>query len=218
MAGTVVKEKRETGTFQKISTGDGIDVYFTQSDSYSVVVEADEKYIDLIVTEVKGETLVVKRKEKMRRHFIFNSRLKVHVSAPALTGVSSGGGSDFHAEHLKCDGSFQMNVSSGSDVHIANLSVAGDADISASSGSDCHIKNLQTRNCKLSSSSGSDLHVEISASGNLEASASSGSDLYLGGKADKVEVSASSGSDVDIKKLTYSTINTHQSSGGDVNR
>lgn len=240
MAKTVVKEKRETGTFRKISTEGGIDVYFTQNNSYSVVVEADEEYISKIVTEVNGETLVVKWKDRMQPRRIFNNMVvKVHVSAPALTKVSSSGGSDFYAENLKCDESFQLNVSGGADADIKNLTVSGDVDvsvsggadadirdlvvtgnsnISASGGADCDIENLQTRDCYLSSSGGSDVNVNVSASGNLRARSSGGADINIGGQANEVKVNASGGADVNIRKLKYTSIDISKSGGGDVDR
>jgi hypothetical protein len=240
LAGTVVREKRETGTFRKISTGGGIDVYFTQTDSYSLVVEADEENIDKIVTEVEGETLIVKWKERMQFRGIFNNRvIKVHVSAPTLTKVSSSGGSAFYADDLKCEESFQLSVSGGADAHIKNLTVAGnvniassggadvdikdltvtgDSNIASSGGADCDIENLQTRNCNLSSSGGSDVNVNVSASGNLNASSSGGADMDISGQANEVKISSSSGADVDIRKLKYSNIDISKSGGGDVDR
>jgi hypothetical protein len=240
MAKTVVKEKRETGTFRKISTGGGIDVYFTQAGSYSVVVEADEEYISKIVTEVEDDRLVVKWKERMHFRGIFNNRIiKVHVSAPALTKVSSSGGADFYADDLKCEESFQLSVSGGADAHIKNLTVsgdvniassggadvdiknltvAGDSNIASSGGADCDIENLQTRNCNLSSSGGSDVNVNVSASGNLNASSSGGADINISGEANDVKVSASGGADVDIRRLKYANIDISKSGGGDVDR
>ena len=241
MAKTVVKEKRETGTFRKISTGGGIDVYFTQAGSYSVVVEADEEYIDKIVTEVEGDRLIVKWKKPMQFRGIFNNNriVKVHVSAPELTKVSSSGGADFHTDDLKCEESFQLSVSGGADAHIKNLTVAGDvniaasggadvdirnltvagdSNIAASGGADCDIENLQTRNCNLSSSGGSDVNVSVSASGNLNASSSGGADINISGETNDVKVSASGGADVDIRKLKYANIDISKSGGGDVNR
>ena len=241
MAETVVKEKRETGTFREISTGGGIDVYFAQDKSYSVVVEADEKYISKIVTEVDGETLVVKWKDSgWRQNRVLNNKVvKVHVSAPALTRVNSSGGADFYADDLKCDEPFQLGVSGGADAHIKNLTVSGnvdiaasggadaninnltvsgDSNISASGGADIDIENLQTRDCNLSSSGGSDVDIKVSASGNLKASSSGGADINVSGQVNDVKVSASGGADVDIRKLKYSNIDISKSGGGDVDR
>jgi hypothetical protein len=240
LAADVVKEKRETGAFQKISSSNGIDVYFTQSDTYSVVVEANEDYIDKIATEVDGETLVIRRKGKRGSWgSLKNVTLNVHVSAPALDAASVSGGSDFYADDLKCDKSFRLSASGGADVHLKNLTVADDADISVSGGADVDIKSLtvaattnvttsggadsdiaslQTGDCHLSASGGGDIDVKLLDSNYLRASASGGGDIDVSGKAADVKISASGGGDANIRNLTYSTIDITKSGGGDVNR
>jgi hypothetical protein len=236
----VKKEKRETGIFRKISLGGGIDVYFTQDNSYSVVVEAEEEYIDKIVTEVEGETLIIKWREKFNlRLSSINKVQKVHVSAPGLDAVSVSGGSDFYAGKLKCDDSFKLSVSGGADADITSLTVAKDVNLSSSGGADidisslivtrntnisssggasCDVDNLQTRDCNLSASGGADIDIKSSAVENMDIAASGGADINISGKAINVKISSSGGSDVDVKKLTYTTIDIHKSGGGDVDR
>jgi hypothetical protein len=238
-SGETVEQKRETVPFRKISTGGGIDVYFTQNDVYSVVVEADEEYIDRIVTKVSGETLVVEWKEEMRFRNFSSIVMKVYVSAPALNEVSMSGGSDFYADNLKCDESFRVNTSGGADAQIQHLTVAGEINILLSGGSDCNIKNLtvtgttsietsggadcdieylQTSNCNLSSSGGSDLDINLSVTGNLSVSASGGSDIEISGTANNVQVSASGAADVDIQNLKYTSIDISKSGAADIER
>ncbi|MDR1169219.1 MAG: DUF2807 domain-containing protein [Prevotellaceae bacterium] len=239
IAGTVVREDRKTESFSRINAESGIDVYYTQSDSYSVAVEADEDYIGEIITKVENGTLVIKRESRVRTFVrnIFGHAMKVHVSAPALDRVNISGGSDFYAGVMKSDSPFQLKASGGSDVKIADITiagnadisasggsdcditaitVAGNADISASGGSDCNIKNLQAAECKLSASGGSDLNIKMELSGNLEAKASGGSDIKLGGKAGDVSASASGGSDINLRKLECKSVDINKSGGSDV--
>jgi hypothetical protein len=235
----VKKEKRTTGTFRKISSGGGINVYFTQDNSCSVVVESEEKYIDMIVTEVKGETLIIKWKEKINLRRLDNRVLNVHVSAPELDAVNASGDSDFHTDKLKCDDSFNLSVSGGadadiknltvaknanltlsggSDVDIDNLTVAENTNIASSGGADCDVDNLKTRNCNLSASGGADIDVKSSVIENLNIAASGGADISISGTATEVKISSSGGSDVNVKKLTYTTIDIHKSGGGEVDK
>jgi hypothetical protein len=239
----IKKEKRETGKFQKISSGGGIDVYFTQDKSYSVVVEADEEYIDQIVTKVEDETLIIKWKNKHEKRFdrqIFSDKvLNVYVSAPKLEAVSASGGSDFHTDKLKCDDSFKLSVSGGSDANIKSLTVAdnanlassggadiditsliatGNTNIATSGGADCDIDNLQTRDCNLAASGGADIDIKSATVEDLNIAASGGADISVAGKAVDVKISSSGGSDVDVRKLTYKTIDIDKSGNGDVDR
>jgi hypothetical protein len=235
----VKKEKRETGTFRNISSESGIDVYFTQDKSYSVVVEAGEDYIDQIVTEVEDGTLIIKWKKKFDLRLFDNRVMNVHVSAPQLDAVDVSGDSDFHTDKLKCDDSFKLSVSGGADADIKSLTVAEDANIASSGGADidinsltvtgntniassggadCNVDHLQTRNCNLAASGGADVDVKSATVEDLSIAASGGADISISGRAKEVKVSSSGGSDVDIRKLTYTTIDIHKSGGGDVDR
>jgi hypothetical protein len=202
-----VKEDRKTEPFSKISSANGIDVYYTQSSSYAVTVEADKEYIDKIITKTEGKTLVVKLEDGFRNFAlrgIFGHKLikvmKVYVSAPTLDEVKASGGSDFYADKLKSDNSFQLKISGGADAEITDLTVAGDAEISASGGADADISSLTVTG-----------NADVSASGGADADISS---LTVTGNAD---VSASGGADCDIKSLRAVECKLSASGGGDIN-
>ncbi len=61
--GNVVEENRTVESFSSIDIGGVLNVYLTQGDTESVTVEADENLLDLIITENRGNTLVVKLKK-----------------------------------------------------------------------------------------------------------------------------------------------------------
>ncbi|MGB3777843.1 MAG: head GIN domain-containing protein [Tunicatimonas sp.] len=61
--GNVVEENRPVESFSSIDVGGVLNVYLTQGDTESVTVEADENLLDLIITENRGNTLVVKLKK-----------------------------------------------------------------------------------------------------------------------------------------------------------
>lgn len=221
IAEKMIKENRETKPFRKISVEGSIDVYYTQNDVYSVVIDANEDCISKIITKVEDETLVIKLERGLKTSawkILENKIMKVYVSAPALDKVSISGGSDFYADNLECDKSFQLSASGGADAKITSLTVSGNTGISSSGGADCNIKKLQTVECNLSASGGSDLNIDMELSGNLTASASGGADMNLSGKANDIFVSASGGSDINIRKLAYKNANVHSSGGSDVYR
>lgn len=61
-------QSRNTGTFDGISTGSGIDVIYTVGNSHSVKVEAEASIINNIETIVENGVLVIKgRKEHLSR-------------------------------------------------------------------------------------------------------------------------------------------------------
>ena len=61
--GNVVKQDRPVESFSEIEIGGVLNVYLEQGDTESLTVEADENLLDLIETENKGNTLVVRLKK-----------------------------------------------------------------------------------------------------------------------------------------------------------
>ncbi|MDR2042318.1 MAG: DUF2807 domain-containing protein [Tannerella sp.] len=216
-----VKENRETGAFRKINMGSGIDVYFTQNDSYSVVVETDKDLIGKIATEVKGETLVINWKEHLKLSFsVFKGRgAKVYVSAPALEAVNAGGGADFYADQLKCDGSFQLDISGGADADIKKLAVSQDIDFSSSGGADIQVGEITVGGkANLSSSGGADVHIgHITVSGKTKIASSGGADCDVKNlQTDECDLTARGGADIDIHVTVSGNLNASESGGSDI--
>ncbi len=61
--GNVVEENRPVEPFSAIDIGGVLNVYLTQGDTESVMVEADENLLDLIIIENRGNTLRVHLKK-----------------------------------------------------------------------------------------------------------------------------------------------------------
>ena len=58
--GVVVDEARKVmEDFTVVSAAEGLDVFVTQGDEYSISVEADENVIDLIATDIKDGKLKI---------------------------------------------------------------------------------------------------------------------------------------------------------------
>jgi hypothetical protein len=208
-----VKENRETGTFRKISAQLGFEVHFTQSDSYSLVVEAEEDLIKDVITETKGETLSLYFSHNEKKSMKNNGKrtIKIHVSAPALDEIDLSTGISFHADNLKCNKSFRIKASTGVVVSIENLTAGETVDINTSTGVVCNIKKLKAGECNVTSSTGSVINADVDISGDLSINASAGSVLKIEGKAKDVSVTASEASRVKLTNMKYSNIDTNSS-------
>ncbi|MDR0604127.1 MAG: DUF2807 domain-containing protein [Bacteroidales bacterium] len=218
MAQTVVKENRETAPFQRIITKANIDIYFTQDDTYSIVVETDKKYVDKIITEVKDETLVVEWKEG-KWEITETVVSKVYVSAPSLNKVYASGSSDFYVDNLKCEGSFQLNVSGASDVNIINLTVAKNVNISISGGADSKIDNLTVGDdVKIVMSGGADGSINnLTVKGNTNVLTSGGADCKIKNlQTNSCNLAADGGSDLNIKLTVSENLKAQASGGADI--
>ena len=218
----LVKEKRETGAFRSISSSGGIDVYFTQSNTFSLEVEADTRYFQNIVTEVENEALVVRQKKSINilRFFWRRAVLKVHVSAPALDRVSASGGSDFYAGQLKSDGPFQLSLSGGADATISELAVAQNVDISVNGGADAKISTLTAGGAVgISVNGGADAEVNtLTAGGAVGISVNGGADAEVNTltAAENVNISANGGADCDVKNLQAASCSLSSAGGSDL--
>jgi hypothetical protein len=205
--GIVKKQDREIGSFSAISSSSGIDVYLRQGDKESVTVEADENLLDLIVTRIKGDKLVIKTEDPIRRA----KKLNVYVTFVNVNEISVSSGSDLESSHPLKFEDLDISVSSGADAELelkainltCSVSSGADANLSgtansfygkASSGSDLRAADLKAKICKAKASSGGD--VSVYAIESIEASASSGGDVNYYGEPAKVNVSSSSGGDV----------------------
>ena len=190
--GEVVKESREVyEEFTEISASEGMDVYVTQGDNFTIEVEADENIIELIGTDIKNGKLKVHAIENIGR-----ATKRVHVSLPSVTGLSASSGADLYTQNVIRANKISLDASSGAGIKAALVADEVDADTSsgadiriegeavlfyadASSGSDIKAKDFTVRTCHADASSGADISVNVSES--LIADASSGADIsYVG--------------------------------------
>ncbi|GET32730.1 lipoprotein [Prolixibacter bellariivorans] len=207
--GNVVKVDRHLTGFDEISVSSGLDLYISQGDNESVVVEADENLQDIIMTKVDGNRLKLYVDKSIRNA----KAMKVHVTVKDLKELRASAGSDVVSQTGLTVSSLEIGVSSGSDVKMevyadqlsggtssgSDLTLRGKAKnfhADSSSGSDINAYDLTAEDCTAEASSGSDIRLTVN--GNFEAHASSGADIYYKG--------------------TPTSINTHSSSGGDVNK
>lgn len=121
-------QNREVKPFSKIEISGAASVVYTQSDSLSLKVTADEKEINNIYTTYEGDVLVVKAKGS------FTHPYKVYINANGLKKVTASGASKFSTANTLTSDSISMDVSGASNI-VANLKVrAVDVMLSGASG------------------------------------------------------------------------------------
>jgi len=215
---SVVTESRRIGSFQEIRVELGIDVYFTQENSKTIEIEADEEVIKKIITRVEDQTLIISR--EMDRNIIHivkkNKAIKVYVSSSVLNAITLSDGADFYADNLNCKSSFQASASGGCDIRIDQLIVSGNTTISTVGASDCKIEYLQGRNCFLSGIGASEMKIDMNLSGNLFITASEGSTFRLSGSANHVSATASANSEIDVQNMNLRNISVNTSGNSNV--
>ncbi|WP_224490722.1 head GIN domain-containing protein [Robertkochia flava] len=153
--GNVVSTNRSVASdFNAVEASEGLDVIINQDNTHSVSVEADENLQDLILTEVKGNTLKVHCRSAIGRA----TSKKVFVSMPEIKKLEGNSGADLWSMGVLKSDAIHLKTSSGADIQV----------------------EVEAQDVFLESSSGSDLEVRGKAT-NVSAHASSGSDINAGG-------------------------------------
>jgi len=202
--GNVVEETRDVSGFTGVEVSTGIDVYLTQGDEFEVVVEADENLQEVILTELKGDRLVVRTDHVNIRSA---KSKKVHISLPELTELKISSAGDcvgqtpFNCEDLRVSISsagdltleveanrIDLDISSSGDARISGS--AGVFDASLSSAGDLHAFDLVAGKVEVNVSSAGDARVH--ATEEITMTASSAGNIYYRGDAQVVRSNSSS--------------------------
>lgn len=190
--GIVAKETREVyEDFTEISASEGLDVFVTQADNFSIEVEADENIMELIGTDIKNGKLRIHAIENIGR-----ATKRIHVTLPEVTGLFASSGADLVTQNVIRANKIALDASSGADIKAAVVAEEVQADTSsgadirlegeaqmlradASSGSGIRANNFEVRVCYADASSGADIDLNVSES--LIAEATSGADISYSG-------------------------------------
>ena len=207
------RETRPLEGFDAIEVGGGIDLFLRQGTGFVVEVEAEDEDAAEIVTEVRGRTLEIRRKNTFNFFSWHGDPGAVHITLPALVSLSASGGSDVRTEGMFTSDRLEIVASGGSDVELAVSAASLEA--VASGGSDIRLSG-SARSASVQSSGGSDFNARDFTADEADVHSSGGSDLTIAVR-DKIVANASGGSDV-----TYSgqptVVNVNTSGGADVRR
>lgn len=203
--GQVVEESRKvTDEFTEVYASEGLDVFVTQGDRFSINVEADENIIDLIGTDIRDGRLKIHAIENIGR-----ATKNVHVTLPTINALTTSSGADLIGQNTISASKIELEASSGSDLEVevdarevsaetssgADIKVSGRTETlyaDASSGSDIKARGLIAKRCTADASSGADISVNVSET--LTADASSGADISYTGDASVQKKKSVSGS------------------------
>lgn len=124
-----VSETRSVSPFHSIEVESVASVYFTQSDTYSLRVEGEKKWVDQTKCTVKDGVLLIAWAEKGKKTTRNVNGLSIYVSAPDLQKVAFEGVGSFNCKsrlNLKdvkfdVEGVGSLKVA---DLHARNVKVA----------------------------------------------------------------------------------------------
>ncbi len=204
----VVTEQRKVKPFNSIRSNGCVDIYISQGDSDKLNVEADENLIDLIVTKVKNNTLIVYAKKS-----IWDAKaLNVYVTVRELNNIEINGSGDIKTESRINTDKLQFVVAGSGDLSLdvtadklaGRMIGSGDVDISDTTelfdvsingSGDLDVYNLQTQKC----------HLRLSGSG----------DVSISGNTRILNVEQISSGDVNLFKLYSEKCKINKCGSGD---
>jgi hypothetical protein len=192
--GNVIKQERSVSPFSGIEVGGAFKVFLTQGDKESLVVEADENLLEIIETEVHGNTLKIstnkdiRGSEAMNVYITFKSLKEIDVSGACnLTGENT-----FKLEDLDLDcsgasdamiklsaASLSLDCSGASRMELYGTAESIDMDVSGASDLDALEFEVKVCNAEISGAS----HAKIFVTGELSAEVSGAGSLKYKGDA-----------------------------------
>lgn len=172
-SGNIVTEQRDVGSFNQIETGGGVGVELTVDPSLptSVVVSYDDNLLDNVVTDVSGDTLVIK-----------------------LTGSINTSGSGRRVVTVVTDRLVSIESSGGSSVSGTGFTDSYEA--KASGGANLELRKLEAASVEVDASGGA--NVDVYASESATGEASGGANVSIFGNPTTMAVEASGGANLDI--------------------
>ena len=202
--GNVTTENRTVNqSFSKIKASEGLEVYLTQSNTESIIVETDENLQELILTEIKNGVLVVHTKDNIK----YAQSKKVNISFKNITAITSTSGSRVLGDNTINTENLSIKTTSGSAIKLdivtknldckstsgSTLKLTGKTNnlvVQATSGSSIKAPELIAKSCEVKATSGASISVNTEKK--LIAKASSGASISYYGDPEEVEKSDSS--------------------------
>ena len=206
------QDRHLTG-FTSVAVSGSYDVVITQGSSESVKVDAPSEVIDKIITEVKGDVLVIRTKEGTNWNWsigIGKKKMIVYVSIKDVNAVSLAGSGDvifkdgLKATSLKIKLTGSGDISGKVDVKNLESSIGGSGDITLSGRADNSVvsvvgsgdftgQNLVTINTQVKVAGSGD--ARVNANDKIDASLVGSGDIHYTGSAKNISSSkAGSGS------------------------
>lgn len=187
----VIKQERAISEFTQLEVGGAFNVFYTQKDASSLVIEADENLMDKIETTVSGNTLHISS-----RNIKNASKLNIYLSSPKLEEIDISGAATFKTENTITVQDLRIEASGASEGELnldvetlrtkasgaSELKISGEAnshEVTASGAADVKASDLITKTTDATASGASD--VKINASEKVSSSSSGAGNISVSG-------------------------------------
>jgi hypothetical protein len=190
-SGVVKTERRNVPAFRAVDAGGAIEIEVVAGREQSVELEGDDNILQLIRTEVRGETLHIERENGNYR---MKNKIRVRISVQELSGFDLSGASVGTISNVRSE-NFKLQVSGASRVRIDGEARVLDLDASGASSIDA--ENLRVERATVEASGATRATVFVSDS--LDAEASGASRIIYAGNPKTLNKDTSGASSVSAK-------------------
>jgi hypothetical protein len=155
------EEQRNVPAFSKISLRIPGVLYVEQGESPRLTIEAKSSTLERIITEVRGEELIIRFENTFFFWENFNAgSIKIYATAKEIEGLALSGSGDIRAPQGLHTRNMDLRISGSGNISLAELN-AEETEVSISGSGDVHIAD--GGNAKR-------LSISISGSGDVDAS------------------------------------------------
>lgn len=171
-------QTRNVGSFSEISLRVAAKLHLKQSDKQSVEIVAKSSTLEELITEVKGEKLIIRfPNENLFWKNFQPGEITIYISCPEIKGLGISGSGDIIADDQIATRSLDLGVSGSGSIILKNLksekiigTISGSGDIvlaGATAAQDLSISISGSGNLKAMDFSANDVSVRIAGSGNV---------------------------------------------------
>ena len=120
----VVKQDRDVSGISELSVSSAFKVVLKVGDEESLTLEVEERYMDDVVTEVRGGMLIIKMKEGNwgGRSYRMKESPKAYLTVKSLESIKASGAVGISSEGVLKGNSMDMDLSGASTINL-NLEV-----------------------------------------------------------------------------------------------
>lgn len=185
--GERVRESRELPAFTAIDLRDASDLHVQIGTETRVVVEADARLIDRVVTVVEGDTLIIRSKGSYRMH----RSPKLSITMPSLSALTIHGSGDARLHGLDA-GQLKLSIHGSGDIEADGR--VDQLGISINGSGDAVLAKLVARQVRASVNGSGDIDVDARES--LDATVNGSGDITYGGQPAKLSKRVNGSGDI----------------------
>lgn len=181
-SGNVVKDSRLIENVMSIDCSGTIDVFLSQGEKESLVVEADDNLIEYIITEVKNGTLNIKNQDGIR--FVKPEKLNIYITIKDIHTIKFNGVGD-----LKCQTELSLSKLTVSNNGVGDINLKGNVielDIRNHGVGDINAFGFVAKNATIHNSGVGD--IEVNATENLNVENNGVGDINYSGGAKFIDI------------------------------